>query len=784
MPYQIVDVAGVPGGGVIDSNGNLYVTYSYNGQIYVRRSADGGVTWTDLGFPQTVGYTQGSPAIVIDSSNCLHVVWTGESSGVTGNQVKYSKHNGSSWSAWVNISATSGYAQSAPAIAIDSANNLHVVWSGADSSYPAWPRVWYGTYNGTSWSGKVAAYPYSSTYKQTMPDIAVDSVGKVHVVYRVQDQSYSDMDTIQYSGYDGGSWVMRTVVGGSGYSRQNCAIAVGPSDALYVVWREQFSTGEGFTVSNLACSESINGGSNWTAKVELTADQNYHQTVPAICVDDSSGVHVLWQGRSSGSYDRIRKITRKGSWGSIVDLTSNEVASSRYPELIRNAVAGSVKYVWQESGTVLYGEYLLNQAPNAPILGTRTNFDATAPVSLAWTFSDADPDDSQGAYQLQIREVGASVDAYDTGKVAGADASLILPANTLTNGKQYQWRVKTWDAADAEGVFSSYASFYTASMPVAAITYPASDGASHASPDMTVTWSYSDPADEAQSAYQVVLISDLGALLWDSGKVASSAARECLLDYALAQGSSYQVELTIWNAKDVASSAAVRTFAVAYTPPATPLLTVTIDHGFATLSINNPEATGDQPTVVSNDIYRRSAGQVLWTRIARDVAPGGSYDDYASASGVQHEYKARAIGDTGATAESLVATVTPAWQGVWLHDALDPYGTLRQFQWDAERASDWQPEAVLMQFAGRRLPVAEFGESEAESVTVALSLFRDDGDAAALDALVRRKGTLCYRDGRGRKLFGVIRSLALVDQRAWGSTVSVKLEGISYSEEV
>lgn len=85
---------------VRDSVGNLYFPYSgFSGtsQIFVAKSTDNGNTWSDIGGApiQTIeGYHQQYPSIAVDSQNNLHVVWCGTDSGnPTYCQIKYSKYS-------------------------------------------------------------------------------------------------------------------------------------------------------------------------------------------------------------------------------------------------------------------------------------------------------------------------------------------------------------------------------------------------------------------------------------------------------------------------------------------------------------------------------------------------------------------------------------------------------------------------------------------------------------------------------------------------------------------
>ena len=63
-----------------DSNGYLYTVYNhYNGtnwgDIYIARSTDNGKTWTNYLLYQNTSHAQYAPVIAIDSSNNIFIVW-------------------------------------------------------------------------------------------------------------------------------------------------------------------------------------------------------------------------------------------------------------------------------------------------------------------------------------------------------------------------------------------------------------------------------------------------------------------------------------------------------------------------------------------------------------------------------------------------------------------------------------------------------------------------------------------------------------------------------------
>ena len=134
------------------------------------------------------------PCIAVDSKNYLHVVWTSGSNTIYGERkVWYTKYNGA-WQAPIAISTKpelNGYYMDNPCIAVDSGDNLHVVWDGICSSIPSYNQIWFTNYT-TSWSAPIrisnATGMISSS--QECPSIAVDSNNRIHVMWTSTKEDY------------------------------------------------------------------------------------------------------------------------------------------------------------------------------------------------------------------------------------------------------------------------------------------------------------------------------------------------------------------------------------------------------------------------------------------------------------------------------------------------------------------------------------------------------------------------------------------------------------------
>ncbi|MCL6454375.1 MAG: hypothetical protein K6T78_12255 [Alicyclobacillus sp.] len=448
---------------------------------------------------------------------------------------------------------------------------------------------------------------------------------------------------------------------------------------------------------------------------------------------------------------------------------------------------------------MMYYDVAVDSPPNAPILVSQPNFDATTAQTLTWQFSDPDAGDSQSAYQLQILDTAAGTNVVDTGKVASTASSYALAANTLTNGKQYQWRVTTWDSSGEQGPWSSYSTFTCAAAPTVTLTTPSSGGSVSTS-SITAQWSYSDPASNAQQSFQVQLLaSDDATVLWDSGTV-NGTGNQMTVQYTLANTTTYHLRVRATSSKGITSAWADNSFTTSFTPPAQAGVTVYANSGSARveITINNPTPSGTQPTVSYNDLYRRNSGTSSWTRIATQLPPSVTYNDYATASGQAYDYKVTSYGSNGTQIDSTVVStsgITLSTTGLWVHDVQDPEGTIINLRYynasnqttdgSVPQSRQWTPTATSLQFAGRNRPVIEFGEQETFSLTYAqIVMLATDEQWPVLEQLIRvNKSTLCFRDGRGTCIFGCVLGYQETDL-VFGNMVDLTLQQTAYSLSV
>jgi len=308
---------------LVRTTGVLHAVYhrddeSYKSQIYHAYSSDGGETWTEEALTSGI-YAQVEPSIAIDSEDNLHVVWTGQHSGSTSClQVRYRKYDGS-WGSISNLTSESYQRhQRYPAIAIDSNDNLHIVWHGKHSDSTTYDQIRYIKYT-TSW-GSITNLT-SASYDNYEPSIAIDGNNYVHVVWKGDSTEYRKFTT---------SWQDIVKLDDSELGGDCPCIAVDGNDYVHVVWYGYHSGSTSY--SQIRYRKYTD---SWQTIENLTSGV-YDQYEPSIAVDSNNYLHVVWYGETPENplgYWQVRHIKYTDSWGSVEDLTSGDTVKY-YPNLL------------------------------------------------------------------------------------------------------------------------------------------------------------------------------------------------------------------------------------------------------------------------------------------------------------------------------------------------------------------------------------------------------------------------------------------------------------------
>lgn len=327
------------------SDGMLYSLYTNflagKLQIYVVQSADEGATWTDdtrvSTYPGMENQNHAEYGIAVDGNDYLHVIWRGKATGfTTDDQVWCATYDGV-WNLPVRVSAGDGmedWPQIRPAIAVDSSDNLHVVWSGRADGYVVADQVWYSKYTG-SWSvpTRLSTVAGMSTQLQRDASVSIDSANNVHVVWEGRTNGY-DKTQIWYTKYtDSWSAPIRISTGGGmeDYPQGGSSIAIDSIDNLHAIW--QGKNAVAFGIYHIFYSK-YNGG--WSVPVYIDSSVDGNHTQPTIAVS-SGDIHVIWNEYINAANTKIWYNIYTDAWAGQVLLQAigksvySNIRWSRWP---------------------------------------------------------------------------------------------------------------------------------------------------------------------------------------------------------------------------------------------------------------------------------------------------------------------------------------------------------------------------------------------------------------------------------------------------------------------
>jgi len=280
----------------VDKSDNIQVVYVDHVagpfQVYHKRSTDGGGHWSAA---QRVTWTTGAallPSLAVDSSSVLHLVWQDDASGNAEIYYKQSNDEGQTWTlpkrlTWNSLDSSS------PSLAVDSSDNLHLVWS--DNS-PGSIEIYYkkSTDGGISWTANKRITWMSMI--QLGPKIAVDSSDNPHVVWHDALPGSGDI-YYKRSEDEGATWEASQKLSGSGKAFGEMSIGIALAGQIYVVWNDSLP-GQ----NELYYKKSTNGGVHWSLGQRLTYG-SVDAKSPAFAIDSLGDLNLVWSDSKPGIYE-------------------------------------------------------------------------------------------------------------------------------------------------------------------------------------------------------------------------------------------------------------------------------------------------------------------------------------------------------------------------------------------------------------------------------------------------------------------------------------------------
>jgi hypothetical protein len=344
--------ASMGGSIAVDSQGRLHVIWSDetpgNGEIYYKKSTDGGITWTpSRRLTWTAGGSYGA-ALAVDSLDHLHVAWQDETPGNVEIFYKKSTDGGDTWTANKRLTFNAGNSYQ-PDLAVDSSDCVHMVWSDAT---PGNCEVYYrrSTDGGDTWTvGQRLTWTTEWSGSQAM---AVDSSDILHAVW--DDYVPGNAEIFYKKSTNGGAtWLPTQRLSWTSGSSFYPDIAVDSSGNLFVVWPD-YTQGNG----EICYKRSTDGGASWVTgrRLSLTPGDS---SGPVLAVDSLDNVHVVWQDETPGNYEIYYKKSTDGGAGWTAGQRLSWTSGDSFSPAIASDSGNTLHVVWEDHTPGNYEIYYL-----------------------------------------------------------------------------------------------------------------------------------------------------------------------------------------------------------------------------------------------------------------------------------------------------------------------------------------------------------------------------------------------------------------------------------------
>ncbi|MEN9979804.1 MAG: CARDB domain-containing protein [candidate division WOR-3 bacterium] len=438
----------------VDPSGRVHVVWmsyqtpgTYSPQVYYKRYYPGSGWTTDTcisGDVASTGYSY-YPALAIDSSGNVHVVWYHYkvASAPTGYYIAYkmctptSSGNGG-WSATQRITEdTLLWYKYYPSIACTPNGNVHVAYYCYYSTLGY--CVGYKEKVGSTWQARQWVDSTSTSYYHYWVDIAGGRDNNVHVVWYGYQPSNTSYYQIWYRGRFSGTWGAIQNVSKWGYYCYYPTIAVDPRDNVPAVVYYTYTLPNYWYL--LAFKKRLGAASTdtWPDAYEnvLGADTTLYAYMPCLVYSKEGRAHVVWNGYpSSGNYYyavRYNSRSPAGTWDAPYTICYVPSYYQYYPSM-NNGGNGedslAVHVTWTGTHPGNYEIYYAKGLPPSPY--DLAMHRITLPSGLHEVGENVNP-------SVWVKNVGtASVSSFSVKLDIGSSYSSTVTVNqTLAPGDTY-----------------------------------------------------------------------------------------------------------------------------------------------------------------------------------------------------------------------------------------------------------------------------------------------------------------------------------------------------------
>jgi hypothetical protein len=296
--------------------------------------------------------------MAVDSTGHPHVIWIRGRKlpdPSYDDDLFYSYFDGTNWSSPVNLSAsvTCGDSSSTrwPAIAVDSSDRVHVVWMEriVGINGPSGHLIYHAIKTGGTWAPPVPITLSGSAQYYSYAEMVGDRAGNVHLI-----TSADGYDGVDHSVFDGSAWASQPIA--SGYLSYRGSVALGTDDALHCVWFNGAKDAGRHDVYSLQYSSYRNDV--WAPVITHAVPDSQASSSLAIAMDALGRPVISWIQDSpvppnGVAFVYASEITDRG-WSEPIRISDRTTLVSWGQPISMAGGASGTHVVWQGSGGVIW----------------------------------------------------------------------------------------------------------------------------------------------------------------------------------------------------------------------------------------------------------------------------------------------------------------------------------------------------------------------------------------------------------------------------------------------
>jgi len=246
-------------------------------------------------------YDDKGPAIDVDPSGTVWIVWTGYDPVVGDEEILYSTNDGSGWTDPDTLHGHNSSADRYPEISIGSDGVPWVVWYRAQENGS---RLWFSHWEGSRWATPEILRTNAGRYDDY--DIYAVNSDDVWVATDAFVDEYDGRAILIYH-WDGAEWVESLRFGMEGHSCAHADIAVDPDGDPWVVWGASPEASY-----HLPIMYTRQTGTAWALPDTVNGDLN--NSGGAEIVFDGDVPMVLWTGNMAATVEVEYSRLEDGEW--------------------------------------------------------------------------------------------------------------------------------------------------------------------------------------------------------------------------------------------------------------------------------------------------------------------------------------------------------------------------------------------------------------------------------------------------------------------------------------